>query len=328
MKKAIRRILCVLLFAAGAALFLYPAANAWLLEQESRAAIAEFEGTAGSTEESAEAEAGEADSTEAEAGEAESGDGTGSTGTGGTADALWESIRAYNQGLWENGQSEFRDAWSVTQTPSTVEGLEDEVFGYIEIPAMDVALPLYVGASTSNLAKGAAILGATSLPIGGGNTNSVIAAHRGYRGIPFFREIEKLGVGDAVYITNAWGTLGYRVESIDIIDPYDSDKVKIQAGKDMVTLMTCHTYRSHGKYRYVVYCVRDDSVLTEEARAAEASGGVSGDGYITASDGSVYETSQADIETEHRFRYACGAALIIFFLFCMLSGRKKRRREA
>ena len=74
----------------------------------------------------------------------------------------------------------------------------------------------------------------------------MIAGHRGYQGIPYFREIEKLEVGDKVYITNPWETLRYRVESIAIIDPYDNDAVKIQDGKDMITLVTCHPYRSMG----------------------------------------------------------------------------------
>ncbi|MCD8110154.1 MAG: class C sortase [Clostridiales bacterium] len=300
--RIVRKIVCVVFLAAGIGIFFSPAASSWLQEQESTKVMEAFD--------EAVETGGAQESTQDDAQE--------STGLITPSDTLWESIQAYNLQLWENGQAEFRDAWSVTQTPSSVEGLEGEVFGYIEIPAMDAALPLYVGASTSNLAKGAAILGATSLPVGGENTNSVIAAHRGYRGIPFFREIEKLGVGDAVYITNPWGTLGYRVEAIDIIGPYDSDKVMIQAGKDMVTLMTCHPYRSHGKYRYVVYCVRDDSVLGADITP---SGGV-GDA-ITASDGNTYPTSQSDIDTERLFRCACGAALIIFFLACLLAGRKK-----
>ena len=66
-----------------------------------------------------------------------------------------------------------------------------------------------------------------------------------------------------MYITNPWGTLTYRVESIKVIDPNDVDAVKIQEGRDMVTLLTCHPYRSGGIYRYLVYCVRDTSAEEE-----------------------------------------------------------------
>ena len=54
-----------------------------------------------------------------------------------------------------------------------------------------------------------------------------------------------------------WERLDYRVTKIKVIDPYDMDKILIQKGKDMVTLLTCHPYRGHGRYRYVVYCMRN-----------------------------------------------------------------------
>ena len=77
---------------------------------------------------------------------------------------------------------------------------------------MHVKLPLYLGATLENMRKGAAIMGETSLPIGTKNSNCVIAAHRGYQGIPYFREVEKLNVGDRVIIQNPWEKLSYRVE--------------------------------------------------------------------------------------------------------------------
>ncbi|MCD7981745.1 MAG: class C sortase [Clostridiales bacterium] len=301
-----KKILCALLLAVGVTVFLFPEISTWLHDRESDKVVTAFNEAAA-----------EANGTAAEG--AESGTEESPCGIITPSGALWESVQAYNQGLWENGQSDFCDAWAAEQAPG-IDGLEG-MFGYITIPAMDVELPLYTGASTENLSKGAAILGATSLPVGGENTNSVIAGHRGYRGIPYFREIEKLGAGDAVIITNPWATLGYRVESIDIIDPGDSDKVMIREGRDMVTLLTCHPYRSHGKYRYVVYCVRDDSVLTGN----DTYSGGAGDA-ITASDGNVYGASQADIDTERMFRYACGAALILFFVVCMLTGRKNKQK--
>lgn len=104
-------------------------------------------------------------------------------------------------------------------------------------------------------------MGQTSMPIGGINTNSVIAGHRGYNGSPYFKYIENVQLGDYIYVTNPWGTLTYQAVEISIINPYDSDAVKIQEGKDMVTLLTCHPYASAGQYRYLVFCerVEDDS---------------------------------------------------------------------
>ena len=171
---------------------------------------------------------------------------------------LWEQICQYNREIYENGQKEFADIQVAECRPKQLQAMEDDLFGYIEIPAMACRLPLYLGASDENLRYGATVLGGTSVPIGGKNTNSVIAGHRGWKKNKFFKEIEKLTPGDVVYVTNLWETLVYRVECIDVIEPFDSEKVKIQEEKDMITLLTCHPYCSGGRYRYAVYCVRDE----------------------------------------------------------------------
>lgn len=172
---------------------------------------------------------------------------------------LWEQICQYNNEIYENGQEAFADAQIAEHRPEQLKAMETNLFGYIEIPVMDCRLPLYLGASEENLGQGAAVLGGTSVPIGGKNTNSVIAGHRGWRKSKFFKDIEMLSGGDVVYVTNPWETLVYRVEQIEVIEPADSEKVKIQEEKDMITLITCHPYRSGGRYRYVVYCVRDEN---------------------------------------------------------------------
>jgi len=135
-------------------------------------------------------------------------------------------------------------------------GLEaDDVVGYVEIPAMEVAIPLYLGASKSNMDNGAVVLGQTSMPIGGSSTNCVIAAHRGWNNMALFRDIEVLQEGDLVYLVNLWETLTYRVIKTSIIWPDEVEAVTIQPGQDMVTLLTCHPYTAN-TYRYLVYCQR------------------------------------------------------------------------
>ena len=154
-------------------------------------------------------------------------------------DLLYQKAVRYNRKIFKEKQA----------------GLKD-VFSYRSAP-MKQKLPLYLGATMENMRKGAAIMGQTSLPVGQKDSNCVIAAHRGYRGIPYFRDIEQLKTGDQVIIRNPWERLDYRVTKIKVIDPYDMDKILIQKGKDMVTLLTCHPYRGHGRYRYVVYCMRN-----------------------------------------------------------------------
>ena len=120
---------------------------------------------------------------------------------------------------------------------------------------MELTMPVYLGASDTHLAAGAAVLGNTSAPIGGANTNCVIAGHRGWRGADYFRHIDRLQVGDTVTLTNLWKTLTYTVADIQIIQPHEVEKIKIQSNRDLLTLLTCHPYASGGRQRYVVYCV-------------------------------------------------------------------------
>lgn len=179
---------------------------------------------------------------------------------------LYEAMQAYNQGLYEHGQSGFRDAWSYQQPSFDLAawGVETDMVGYVEIEKMGIELPIYLGATTENMKKGAVHLSQTSLPIGGENTNCVLAAHRGYANAAMFRDIQRLEVGDVVRVTNLWETLAYQVWDIQIIDPDDVQQVLIQPGKDLLTLITCHPY-GYDTYRYVVYCQRLDGSATQTA---------------------------------------------------------------
>ena len=174
---------------------------------------------------------------------------------------LWADMVRYNETIYTQGQAGLSCEYDY-QKPSftlTQYGLADEVFGVISIPTMELEMPIFLGATEQHMADGAAHLSQTSLPIGGENTNCVIAGHRGYNGASYFRYIDKLKVGDMVSITNLWETLTYRVCEIKIIDPYDVTEILIQPGRELLTLLTCHPYASGGRQRYVVYCERVES---------------------------------------------------------------------
>ena len=174
---------------------------------------------------------------------------------------LWADMVRYNETIYAQGQTGLSCAYDY-QKPSfrlTDYGLSDEVFGVISIPVMELEMPIFLGATEQHMADGAAHLSQTSLPIGGENTNCVIAGHRGYNGASYFRYIDKLKVGDLVSITNLWETLTYRVCEIKIIDPQDVTEILIQPGRELLTLLTCHPYASGGRQRYVVYCERVES---------------------------------------------------------------------
>ena len=171
---------------------------------------------------------------------------------------LLEAMQRYNQQLWEEKQSGLCDPWAYEQPSFTLGdyGLADEIFGVIRIPKLELSMPIYLGATYRHMADGAAHLSQTSLPIGGENTNCVIAGHRGWRGASYFRYITELEAGDEVIITNLWGELRYTVVDTRVIAPNDVKQILIQEDRELLTLLTCHPYASGGKYRYVVYCER------------------------------------------------------------------------
>ena len=171
---------------------------------------------------------------------------------------LLADLQAYNRRIYDEKQSGLVDleACEAPAADLTTYGVEDEIIGVLEIPAMELTMPVYLGASDNHLAAGAAVLGNTSAPIGGDNTNSVIAGHRGWKGADYFRHIDRLRASDTVTLTNLWETLTYTVADIQIIQPHEVEKIKIQQGRDLLTLVTCHPYASGGRQRYVVYCER------------------------------------------------------------------------
>ena len=174
---------------------------------------------------------------------------------------LLAALQEYNQRIYNEKQSGLADLEACEEPAAdlTAYGIADEIIGVLEVPAMELTMPVYLGASDAHLAAGAAVLGNTSAPIGGDNTNSVIAGHRGWRGADYFRHIDRLQAGDTVQVTNLWETLTYTVADIRIIQPHEVDKIKIQQGRDLLTLITCHPYASGGRQRYVVCCKRFQS---------------------------------------------------------------------
>ena len=173
---------------------------------------------------------------------------------------LLAALQAYNQRIYNEKQPGLVNLEACEEPAASLlaYGIDDEIIGVLEIPAMELTMPIYLGASDSHLAAGAAVLGNTSAPIGGNNTNCVIAGHRGWRGADYFRHIDRLQAGDTVTLTNLWETLTYTVADIQIIQPHEVDKIKIQPNRDLLTLLTCHPYASGGKQRYVVYCERTE----------------------------------------------------------------------
>ena len=116
------------------------------------------------------------------------------------------------------------------------------IMGYVEIPAIDVLLPICHGVGEDSLERGAGHLPSTSLPIGGKGTHTVISAHSGMATARMFTDLEQLEAGDVFYLHVLAETLSYEVDQILVVKPYQIDALKIDREKDYVTLITCTPY--------------------------------------------------------------------------------------
>ena len=113
------------------------------------------------------------------------------------------------------------------------------VMGYIEIPKINVLLPIYHGVSSGVLSKGIGHLPETSLPVGGESTHCVLAGHSGMSNARLFTDLLKLENGDVFYLHIYNKTLAYTVDQIKKVLPTDTADLTIVDGEDYVTLVTC-----------------------------------------------------------------------------------------
>lgn len=245
-------------------------------------------------------------------------------------DLLYDALADYNQKIYANNQSGLQDAWSYEQAPFdlTKYGIYNNILAELRIPAMDCDVPLYLGATMNNMAWGAAQLGQTSMPIGGENTNCVIAAHRGCANGKFFLEIQNMKIGDRVYLDNLWETLTYEVTDIKVISPDEINKVLIQKGKDMVTLITCHPYPQNYQ-RYVVYCERTTNKASTQTPEEIVETDTTTEPTTEPQVLNVDNSSQAFIEVEKILVVAVPVFLLLlaFVLFVLRAKRKNKKKQ-
>lgn len=116
------------------------------------------------------------------------------------------------------------------------------IMGSIEIPKINVNLPIYHGTSDEVLSVGVGHVYNSSLPIGGINTRSVLTGHRGLPNAKLFTRLDEIVEGDLFFVRIQDKTLAYKVNNIEVIEPEDIDAVNIIEGKDLVSLITCTPY--------------------------------------------------------------------------------------
>ncbi len=237
MVRTLLRVLYLSIFLLGLTIFTIPYAHRIRVQQEMDSSIQAFEDQ--ETTVSAQAETLPTEETRAYA-------------------ELWEEMCSYNEKIHDEQQALLSSRAALQKTDFQLRdyGRNDEVFAILNIPKINLDMPVYLGATDQNLANGAAHLSQTSLPIGGENTNCVIAGHRGWNGAYYFRYVPDLRKGDVVTLQNLWETLSYQVVETKIIAPSDVDAIRIQEGRELLTLLTCHPYASGGKQRFLVICER------------------------------------------------------------------------
>ena len=149
------------------------------------------------------------------------------------------------------------------------------LIGYIDIPKINVYLPIYHGTTDKILAKGAGHLQNTSLPVGGESTHSVISAHTAYPGETFFDYLTDMQEGDEFYVHVLDRVLKYEVDIIKVVLPEETDDLRVIRGEDHVTLLTCTPY-SINTHRLLVRGKRvayDDSKYITTGASAASFGG-------------------------------------------------------
>ena len=157
-------------------------------------------------------------------------------------DELWAAAQQYNRSLTERGNAyvlseEQKEAY---EELLDVSGLG--VMGYIEIPEIDVSLPVYHGTEESVLQIAVGHLEWSSLPVGGESTHCVLSGHRGLPSAKLFTNLDKLTEGDIFLLRVLDEVLTYEVDQTLIVEPQDTASLQIEEGKDYCTLVTCTPY--------------------------------------------------------------------------------------
>lgn len=183
----------------------------------------------------------------------------------------------------------------------------------VEIPAIDVNLPVYHGTSTEVLEKGVGHLEGTSLPVGGKSTHAVLTGHTGLNKAKLFTDLTELKKGDQFYIRVLDKILAYQIDAIHVVLPQDTKRLNIVEGKDYVTLVTCTPY-GQNTHRLLVRGKRTKYSQKEYEKER-----------------SKKNTGQSQWKSSYKKAIVIGSVAVILLLFIISlikrRNEKKRRRR-
>lgn len=155
---------------------------------------------------------------------------------------LWDAARDYNQSLLHHPNDFILSDEQQEIYKSLLDIGGNGIMGYIEIPMIDVMLPIYHGTKESVLQIAVGHLDWTSLPVGGAGSHCVLSGHRGLPSARLFTDLDKLKVGDVFMLHVLNEILTYEIDQILIVEPQDTDPLLIEPGKDLCTMITCTPY--------------------------------------------------------------------------------------
>lgn len=155
---------------------------------------------------------------------------------------LIEAAQEYNKTLLTRANGYTTTPEQQEAYPGLLNFAGNGVMGYVEIPNINVSLPIYHGTSEAVLQVAVGHLDWSSLPVGGEDTHAVVSGHRGLPSAKLFTNLDQLREGDIFYIRVLDEILTYEVDQILIIEPQDVDSLMIKKGKDYCTLFTCTPY--------------------------------------------------------------------------------------
>lgn len=176
---------------------------------------------------------------------------------------LWNDAIAYNRSIKTRRNVFVQDGLQKQLYNQLLDISGLGIMGYVEIPSIQVNLPIYHGAEESVLQIAIGHLDWTSLPTGGESTHCVISGHRGLPSARLFTDLDELTIGDHFMLHVLDETLTYEVDQILIVEPQETDSLLIQEGKDLCTLVTCTPYGINS-HRLLVRGHRTDNI--EEAQ--------------------------------------------------------------
>lgn len=166
------------------------------------------------------------------------------------------TAKACNDAIFKN-EDNVHDPFTIDYNRDAYEGCEKapiigNQFATIELPKLNLEIPIYLGATETELSKGIGQVDGSSLPIGGPSTHTVLAGHRGMGTKAMFRNLDEYDVGDTFYLHTLDGKFQYEVYDIEVILPHETNNLLIQEDRDLASLITCHPYRENS-HRLVIH---------------------------------------------------------------------------